>query len=240
MSRPTLLLTATVAPSGVVPKLYLNDPADRIADYRRALRFWSSRAELFRQVVWFENSGHLAAHQLAGEFTATVSARINPAPAYPEQLGKGYGEALILEQYSREHDDVAGYVVKCTGRLCVPNIYSVIQGLDSKPDLIVRLSQQLTYVDSRLFAVSSKLLPELAKGLKDGVDDSRSMYLEHALARRVLGLIGQGASIGFWPVPPRFQGRSGSTGHTYDSMWQQLRWPAEWALYRLKRHGAFL
>jgi hypothetical protein len=76
--------------------------------------------------------------------------------------------------------------------------------------------------------------------LKSEVNDTEGAYLEHALARRVLRLAADGAQVRFWATPPRFIGRSGSTGQRYDSAMSRLMWPSKAVLHRIKRLGRFL
>jgi hypothetical protein len=234
----TLVLTATVDPRPV-PKLVQTQPAARAAEYATALRRWTRESSLFKKIIWWENSNHPLAHKIAAEFAPTVSAHVFRAEPFESRLGKGYGEALMLEQIA--HVGIGStYALKCTGRLSVVNIRSLLSILHSAPDIVIRLSQDLTYADSRLFVVSSKLLPELTADLEGEVNDDRGAYLEHALARRVLRLASEGAKIRFWATPPRFRGRSGSTGRSYDSLPARLGWPAEAVFYRIKRLGTFL
>jgi hypothetical protein len=232
------VLTATVDPLPV-PKLVQTQPDGRAEEYRAALRQWTLESALFKEMMWWENSDHPLAHQIAAEFAPGVSAYVFREVAFDSGLGKGYGEALMLERVAHVGIE-SEYMLKCTGRLSVANLRSVLYTLHSAPDIAVRLSQDLTYVDSRFFLVRSTLLPELISELKSDVNDNRGKYLEHAIARRVLRLAAEGAKIGFWAAVPRFRGQSGSTGKRYDSLKSRVRWPAEALLYRIKRLGTFL
>ncbi len=161
------------------------------------------------------------------------------AEMFDSRLGRGYGEALMLEQLARAGIG-SKYVLKCTGRLGVANIGSLLTSLDSGPDIVIRLTKDFAYADSWLFVVSSELLSDLTSNLANEVNDSRGSYLEHALARRVLRLAGEGAHVRFWASWPRLVGRSGATGQRYDSVRSQLLWPAKSLLYRIKRLESFL
>ena len=235
----SLILTATVDPRPV-PALVRTRPEDRADEYRAALQRWSRESRLFTRIMWWENSNHQLAHQIAAEFSSAVSANVFTAEQFDSRLGKGYGEALMLEQIAAEGID-SFYGLKCTGRLSVANIRSLLTAsLDSAPDIVIRLAQDFTHVDSRLFMVSSQLLREFTWNLGSEVNDDKGQYLEHAIARRVLQLAAKGARIGFWAGSPRYQGSSASTGLRYDSMASWLRWPVADLLYRIKRHGTFL
>lgn len=236
-----LILTATVAPK-TVPALVQVHVADRFHDYRQALKRWGRKATMFQRVHWWENSNHQLAHDLASEFSSAVVPHIFGPEDFDTRLGKGYGEALMLERIASDDID-ADHYLKCTGRLTVSNISALISAFkrtNPPPDLVISLAQDLSYVDTRLFLVSSELMPKLVAGLKSEVDDSAGRYLEHAVARRVLLLASSGTRIGFWKDAPRFCGTSASTGQRYDSLAARLRWPAASLLYKLKRHGTFI
>jgi hypothetical protein len=234
----SLVLTATVDPRPV-PKLVDTQPDGRAIEYATALRRWTRYSSLFKEIMWWENSDHALAHKIAAEFAPTVSAHIIKAEAFDSRLGKGYGEALLLQQIASTGIG-SKYALKCTGRLGVANIRSLLSTLDSRPDIVIRLTQDFTYADSRLFVISSKLLSNLTSNLESEVNDGRGAYLEHALARRVLRLAAEGAHVRSWTVLPRFVGRSGSTGQRYDSLGSRLLWPSKALLYRVKRLGTFL
>ncbi len=234
----TLVLTATVDPRPV-PKLVQTQAEARAAEYDIALQRWTRESRLFTKIVWWENSNHPLANKIAAKFASTVSTHVFTAEPFDSGLGKGYGEAQMLEQIA--HAGIGSkYMLKCTGRLSVANIGSLLTTLDSAPDIVIRLTKDFAYADSRLFVVSSALLSDLTSNLASEVNDSRGLYLEHALARRVLRLAGDGARVRFWAAWPRFVGRSGSTGQRYDSVGSQLLWPAKALLYRIKRSGSFL
>jgi hypothetical protein len=149
---------------------------------------------------------------LLPKFASTVSTHVFTAEPFDSGLGKGYGEAQMLEQIA--HAGIGSkYMLKCTGRLSVANIGSLLTTLDSAPDIVIRLTKDFAYADSRLFVVSSALLSDLTSNLASEANDSRGLYLEHALARRVLRLAGRRS-------PRPFLGRIASVRGT-----ERLDWP---------------
>src|SRR4029077_2300964 len=90
--KPTLLLTATIAPAPDTPALVRRVPQERADDYRLALSRWSRDAHLFRKLIWLENSAHELSHILAKDYASTVTSVIESGLDYPPNLGKGYGE----------------------------------------------------------------------------------------------------------------------------------------------------
>src|SRR5437588_6980678 len=120
----TLIITATVDPRPV-PALVLTRADRRADEYRDALRFWMRKSNLFHRIEWWENSNHKLARQIAADFAPLVHPNVFRAEPFDSHRGKGYGEALMLEKIASA---VTGsdYVLKCTGRLSVANISSLL------------------------------------------------------------------------------------------------------------------
>jgi GNAT superfamily N-acetyltransferase len=222
--RPVLVLTATIEPrhqSYVV----IADPYERYLHYQRAVRRWVARHDLFSDIVFCESSGHPLCQRLEGEFGDRVRVvALTDLPDYPAHLGKGYGEALILERLAASAGITAPHVVKCTGRLYVRNARQLLAGLDEGVDMLVRLRRDLRFADSRFFVCRTALLTDLAADLTALIDDSAHVYMEHALARCALRYRGGGARIESFPVPPLLAGRSASTNRRYDSLSALGQW----------------
>jgi hypothetical protein len=155
------------------------------------------------------------------------------------QRGKGYGEAAMLERVRTDLSLSSDYLVKCTGRLYVGNIERLLTVLRSAPDIVVRMTRDLSFADSRLFALRTSLTDRLLSGLKEGVHEMDGAYIEHALARRVLSLASEGARVAQWPAPPYYVGRSASTGQRYDSFGKALVWPLQVLFCRIGRISRF-
>ncbi|HEX3801464.1 MAG TPA: hypothetical protein VHV75_01365 [Solirubrobacteraceae bacterium] len=128
----TLLITATVTPNPDVPLLRVRDPDLRRAEYLDALRFYLSLPpSVLDRLVFAENSQadldvfrHLAAEcGAADRFEAIAVA------AAPSDLGRGVGEARIIDEAMRRSESLRaqdGTVWKVTGRYTVRNIAKLI------------------------------------------------------------------------------------------------------------------
>lgn len=233
-----LLLTATLNP-GRTPSVKVSSPEERLRDYRLAARRWLRKAHLFAERILLENSAHSSMASLRDEFGDEFTIISFTGNDGADQRGKGYGEAAMLERLSTEVSVKSDYLLKGTGRLYVRNIETLLRGLRAGPDIVVRVSRDLSFADSRLFAVRASLTEELFAGLQEGVDEAEGIYLEHALARRVMKLASEGVRIASWPGPPYYVGRSASTGERYDSIAKTLRWPLQVLSYRIGRLSQF-
>jgi len=130
MTPATLLLTATVQPADVI----FCDRADvalRLADYLHAFRFWLGEP-LIERIVLVENSGfdldpfRAMANRPAFKHKQVEVLGFTQAP-FDRNLGKSYGEALII-QHALSHSRLLtddGCVIKGTGRYVPTNFYKV-------------------------------------------------------------------------------------------------------------------
>lgn len=214
-----LLLTATVAPAGQTQMLTLRDPELRLKQYASAISQWLGE-DLVDRCVVIENSGQAASLRRdlpddgrlevrEGSFGPDVGAR-----------GKGAQEAAVLAQFVPADEPVLGpadWIWKCTGRLTVHNFARLVAN-EGTGDLSVRYHPDLTACDARLYGVRAGLWQSLFADLHRDVDEEAGRYIEHALWRRVLQVLGAGAAFAPMLPSPDFRGESGSTGQRYGSL----------------------
>ncbi len=121
-----ILLTACINPNGM-SFTKLQDSKIRRLQYEQALDFYLKKTNL--KIVFVENTDTYIGdkydcyiHQGRLEFITFMG------NDYSRELGKGYGEAIILK-YAVEHSILLGKaesIVKITGRLCVLNICQLV------------------------------------------------------------------------------------------------------------------
>ncbi|HJY77456.1 MAG TPA: hypothetical protein VKE95_12530 [Burkholderiales bacterium] len=234
-----LLLTATIHVRSTALTARV-DPQQRLADYAAALAFWL-RVGGIERIVFCENSGadlaplQRAAARLAPdrqvEWLGFTGAALDPA------RGKGLGEAQIIEHALAKSKALSGdgYVLKATGRYTVPNIAHVLPRTSavSGPDVICNLHENLARADSRLFFATPAFLARYLLPRCAEIDDSRSVFLEHVLARAVLRAVSEGLR---WELPrqrPDIRGVSGTWGGRIGSPFGERQ--ARAAVFRLRR-----
>lgn len=125
---PILLLTACIN-SGGMSFTALQDPGVRKRQYVDALRYYLDNASL--RIVFCENTGYDMSEQFSEDIASNrLEYMTFDGNRYDRTLGKGYGEALIIQHAlcnSSFINDSDGYVIKITGRIIVENISDIIK-----------------------------------------------------------------------------------------------------------------
>jgi hypothetical protein len=235
--EPVLLLTATVDPGACVMTARA-DPAQRLEDYRSALRGWiASRS--FTRIVWCESSRWpLSAFADLQAMAADAHIALDLVSYFGQDfdmtLGKGYGELGII-QHAIDHvpalaDDRA-VIVKVTGRYVVPNIAPLLRLLQASapPAFICDLRNDLTVADSRIFAATRSAMRTYLTPLRSLANDSAQVFFEHLLARAVHAAMGAGLAWRMMPMVPDVIGIGASTGKRHTASLSKI------LRHRLKR-----
>lgn len=216
-----IVLTATIRPNAI-GRLELSDPSVRAGQYRSALHWWLRAPRRELPVLLVENSGAELSFLTAGLTPAERSrlelVSIEPPVDDIAARGKGATEAIMLERVLGEevcsgHD----WVIKATGRLRVRNIDGCLSGLeDHARALCLRTTVDLTYADSRFFAVTPEAWARDFGRIHVDVNESAGRYLEHALAGRAAAMLATGESkVVRFKQRPHIYGASGTTGKKY-------------------------
>ena len=122
-----ILLTACVNPNGMALTA-LQDTDERLRQYEGALNWYLDNTDL--PILFVENTGYDISkrylHQIEDGRLEVLSFNGN---IYPRELGKGYGEAKILE-YALNHStslEKVDIVIKITGRLICCNVNTIVK-----------------------------------------------------------------------------------------------------------------
>lgn len=234
-----LVLSAAVNP-GEPASVVRADPAVRQADYLESLRRWIevSEARFPLEILFCDNSGWPLEEMARSARQYASRTRVDFVQLGPTGLGKGVGEAMIVDhviQSELPERDV-DFVVKCTGRLFVKNCLPALRRLGQDVDLMCALDAQLRFADSRFFVARKEVFSTRLAGLGPEIDDSRHVYFEHALLRRALGAVADGARWVPFPSPLLFVGRSATDGTKYDGPREQIEWIARAGLRKAVRY----
>jgi hypothetical protein len=235
---PCVILTATVAVKDASFTLR-TDTTTRLNDYKQAYLKWIENPSV-KSLVLVENSGFdLEMFQKIADSVPDKKIELLSftCPPFDGRLGKGYGESFCL-QYASEHSALlkaSPYYLKATGRYYLRNAHSLLNFIAENPevDVVCNLTKNLTWADSRAFGGKTKFLEQYLYPLRESIDDSAHVYLEHVLARAIHMQIG---NLGRWELPPELPDIEGVSA-TIDISYRvnPLRALARRKLYQLKR-----
>ena len=211
-----ILLTACVNPGGM-PFTVLNDTSERLRQYLEALDFYLNETTL--PIVFCENtlcdfSEDYKEYIASGRLEYITFDGNN----FDKSRGKGYGEALIMEEAFRHSRllDQCNFVVKITGRLIVRNISQLVK--DNRrmfTDTIQTFYPNNNMADSRLVILPKLFCIVYFLARKDSINDTEGYYFEHLLYDAVISRK-KYIYVPFLHVP-LIDGVSGSTGNLYKS-----------------------
>lgn len=227
--RTLILLTATVNPMVPVSRA---DPETRLIDYMNALSLWW---EEFKSepvdILFVENSGYnlKLLHNWIDSVNAGGRIRIFQFAAKKDlvsNLGKGAGEAEMFDEcFNKNYILNYEYVLKSTGRLFISNAKKLlINTLQTNSDWSISFRRSFDLVDTRFFIIRSALFGTYLLGLANEVNDSKGIYIEHVVFRRVCRAIAEGRKWGKFSCLPKYEGVSGSDGIRYNSLSGKIKY----------------
>ncbi|MGN0050820.1 MAG: hypothetical protein ACI37N_06480 [Prevotella sp.] len=214
--RYVILLTACVNPGGM-PFTVLNDKSERLRQYREALDFYLRETTLpivFCENTLFDFSEDYKEYIAAGRLEYITFDGNN----FDKSKGKGYGEALIMEEAFRLSNLLGQcyFVVKITGRLIVRNISQLVK--DNRimiTDTIQTFYPHDNMIDSRLVILPKLFCINDFLAKKKSINDTQGYFFEHLLYDTIISRK-KYVFVPFLHVP-LIDGMSGSTGNLYNS-----------------------
>lgn len=214
MINKVLLLTGTVNSSGV-HFMERNNTEERLKDYLGALKRWLQTDEI--KIVFVENSS-FPKESLGNDIVLNKNFEYLTynGQDFSRSRGKGFGEINSFEFAFKNSKLIkeADYVVKCNGRYFFKG-YSKFENLDS--DVIGDFSDNLTYMDSRVFGFKKSFFKDYFLKYKDLIDDSKGVYFEHVLAMATHELLSNNGKWNPIPFPLIIEGYSGSGNYKYNT-----------------------
>ncbi len=233
-----ILLTATIDPKGIV-FMKRSDPEVRENDYINSIKEWMEKTNY--SILFCENSGYdidKIEKMMAEHTNRKTECLTFDGQSFPRELGKGYGE-LVTIKYAIQHSKLiraSDYTVKINGRYFIKNIEKITGVLSNDSDVYVMadLKRNLTWADSRVFAFKPSFVLDYLSNFQDLLNDSKSFYLEHALARATLRAIGDGYKCLPLSSKPIIVGYSGTSDAPYKT--SKIRWFAGEIIHRFKNY----
>ncbi|MCX4188430.1 hypothetical protein [Methylophaga sp. OBS4] len=158
--RNIVLLTATIRPKVDQPKLALTNVDERLADYRKALRFYTEKLKsgIIDNIVFVDNSGY-DLDDIKKEYPGGVEFISFYDLDYPKGYHRGYGEFRLID-YAHDNSVTlarlgdADHVWKITGRYIIKNMERVIRFAPEHVDVYV--NSRGNWIDMEIMSWSAK------------------------------------------------------------------------------------
>jgi hypothetical protein len=249
-----LLLTASVRVNRGLADVTSPDAGEREAEYAATLRYLMREHPRVRKIVFAENSGwplarleQAVADNPWGKQVEFLQLDCND---FPGSLGKGYGEALLLDR-AVAASRLAGtvrHIAKLTGRQRILNLTRLLEKVPRDFELLCdlrdhRLYERLRlpgagmYCDTRFFVFTRAFFDAHLRRLHEAPPPGE-LNLEAAYYQAVKARESDPGIICRFPVEPRYRGRAGHWHKDYGSpasrAKQSLRAAARLLLPRLR------
>lgn len=212
-----IVLTACINPKGMAYTA-LQNIEERKKQYICALNWYLENTTL--PIVFVENTGY----DISLDFEVFIKEKrleclFFEGNSYPQKLGKGYGEALILE-YALAHSEFlkkADYVIKITGRHIVFNINKLISCRLTVRKRINLYAMRFRFykdkkLDSRFIFMHKDFLEHYFLPYKDKLDDSIDYTFENLLYDSCRQWIDDYHIVHMYYFPVDIIGMSGTSG----------------------------
>jgi hypothetical protein len=245
-----LLLTATVAVHRGLAGVTTTDALVREGEYADTLRYLLHAHPRIRRIVLAENSGwplarleDAAADNPWGTEVEILQLACND---FPGGLGKGYGEALLIDRALAASRLVgaASHVAKLTGRQRILNLTRLLEKTPRDLELLcdlrdhgwyerLRLPAAGRYCDTRFFVASRTFFDTHLRWLYREAPGDGEFNLEAAYYGAVKAAEPAPGVICRFPVEPRYRGRAGHWHKDYGSSRARAKQAVRGAVRRL-------
>ncbi len=229
-----LAMTATIRPAAEAGVLRA-DPALRLEDYERSLRFWLAYPHRAAgHIMLLENSGaELDSLRRIAETENPLDKPVEilsiPGNRIPAGLNYGYTEMELLDEGLTRSKlrSATTHLVKTTGRLIFPGLGRAMDSLGEPPELMVdcrKLGFPRRGFDAsvQVFACSHNFYDKHLRDSRRFLNTTDVRLLEHLIYRQVIGCKGQpGVHLRF-PCNIDPEGYSGFKGRRYGTPWQRV------------------
>ena len=215
--KKVLFLTGCVNPNGMAFTI-LNDVEERKHQYVNAIQWYLSNTDF--DIVFAENTNaDLSLFFKSCENHHRLECLTFNGNDYDKRLGKGYGEAKILEYAlanSLKLKD-ADLIVKITGRLIIMNVNVLLKECDKAGSLYVKGSSSKNKLYQSFFFAAPPSFYQLFCQNAGRLNDSIGYYFEHLMYDMGVEWKKRGGKIKEFFHPIKTNGVSGSTGKKYPS-----------------------
>lgn len=234
--KKVILLTACVNPNGMALTA-LQDTDERLKQYEDALNWYLINTNL--PILFVENTDcDISPKYKAWIEKGRLEMLTFRGNDYPRVLGKGYGEAKILE-HALNHSIFlkdTDIIIKITGRLICRNINTIIRRC-KRPDTmmseVIKDRWNRMQCKSQVVVLPKRYLKDFFLPCSDHLNDTEHYWFEHLLWdasikwQQNVGRFREFVSL------PKIMGQSGSMGTMYTvSTWDIVIQPLRVFIHR--------
>lgn len=212
-----LLLTGTIDTSVFNnTNVVVTDTEDRYNQYLDTITRYICESD-FDSIVFVENSGYKFPIDSVAELADKNNKKfeflfVETDRTKTIQLGKSYGEAILME-YGIKHSKLLSreeFVYKCTGRVFVKNINSLMR--KSKGDNQFIAYNNIKYCFTLFFKVRRQDFLEYYIGMGNECNEAQGRAIEHVMYERT---INNSVKCHRFSSYPDFSGVCGTDGQSY-------------------------
>ena len=235
----TLVLTASVDPKGM-PSAAIAEPLRREVEYIDCLKYILSNHPRVRRIVFIENSGwpldrlrQTAENNPLRKEVEFISVSLND---YPRQLGKSYGELLLLDHGLAQSQLVkrGRYFAKMTGRNRLLNMTRLLERLAAPFDFACDLRDHSIYEwlglpwtgrkgESRFFVMTLAFYDQFFRGRYNEMNEHAGRFIEDLIYRVAKAPNHRDRILRRFPIEPAFRGKAGNLLKDYGGPRERLR-----------------
>lgn len=236
-----LLLTACVNPNGMAYTA-LSNPAIRLEQYMNVLLWYIENTSL--PIVFVENTGY----DMSPYFQRFIDEkRIEiltfQGNTFDKNLGKGYGEALIIEYALNHASSLSGdvMIIKVSGMCICGSIHKIIGSCNRKDTvyaLLFKDNDKGFMCISKVISAPSSFYKDYLLRHKEEIDDGRVVYIEHVLFKSIKEWKLKHRFKEFW-FPLKISGLSGSSGQLMSPARIDISFYIHYFCHRLGYYGTF-
>ncbi|ADB40911.1 hypothetical protein [Spirosoma linguale] len=208
-----IFLTGTIKPYNV-PNLKRVDPLEREQDYYNSIKKWLL---LGFPIVFVENSNYDSA-LIESLLSAHKECEYLKFEGKVSHLGKSHGEAEIVSFAFKNSKLIkeCNTIIKSSGRQYIKNAVKILEDYQPRELYVISwLKRYLQYADSRFFIANKEFYLNYFLDELTFIDESKSIYFEHALARAIHKSMAEGKR---WALPKEYpicEGISGTENFEY-------------------------
>tara|TARA_B100000029_G_C17580334_1_gene959448 strand:+ start:1598 stop:2353 length:756 start_codon:yes stop_codon:yes gene_type:complete len=225
-----LILGCTINPNRI-QNLIRKDQNLRLEDYKIALKKWLKNS-FANKVIVIENSGYDLSEliKISEEYKSEkkiefLSNDLNNH--YPPELGKGYGESIILKEAINNSSLLkeSDAFVHVSGRYYVKNFKSFIKEfILSNSDIFLNISDNLKYSTANIYAGKKEFLIKYLLPESEKVNDAKNYFFENCVASAALKAILNNYKFEIPKTYPIIEGIIGTNNKKYKyNIYQKLK-----------------